>query len=63
MDKDKELGRLKAEYAMSAKRVMEAIRRHGVNSEVFFRASADFEALVARLKNSTGDMRSVRRPN
>jgi hypothetical protein len=54
MDKDNELRRLKAEFVTAAKRVMDAIRRHGVNSEVFLKASADFEALVERIKSLTG---------
>jgi len=50
MEKDNELGRLKAEYVAAARRVIDAIRQHGVESEIFLRASADFEALVERIK-------------
>ena len=54
MDKDNELRRLKAEFVTAAKRVMDAIQRHGVSSEIFLKASADFEALVERIKSLTG---------
>jgi hypothetical protein len=54
MDTDSELRRLKSEFVTAAKRVMNAIQRHGVNSEVFLKAKADFEALVERIKNLTG---------
>jgi len=54
MDKDNELRRLKAEFVTAAKRVMDAIQRHGVNSEIFLKANADFEALVERIKSLTG---------
>jgi len=54
MDTDNELRRLKAEFVTAAKRVINAIQRHGVNSEIFLKASADFEALVERIKSLTG---------
>ena len=54
MDKNNELRRLKAEFVTAAKRVMDAIQRHGVNSEIFLKANADFEALVERIKSLTG---------
>ena len=63
MDKNKEISRLRAEYLVAAKRVMEAIRQHGVNSEIFRRASADFEALVAHVKRATNDIPVLRRLN
>jgi hypothetical protein len=55
MDTDNELRRLKAEFVTAAKRVMTAIQQHGVKSEIFLKARADFEALVERIKNLTGD--------
>ena len=57
MGKDNELGELKAEFVTVAKRAMDAIQRHGVSSEIFLKANADFEALVERIKNSTGETR------
>jgi len=54
MDADNELTRLKAEFVTAARRVMTAIRQHGVHSEIFPKARADFEALVERIKNLTG---------
>jgi len=56
MDTDNELRRLKAEFVTAAKRVMNAIQRHGVNSEIFLKASADFEALVERIKSLPSGM-------
>jgi hypothetical protein len=56
MDTDNELRRLKGEFVTAAKRVMDAIQRHGVDSEIFLKARADFEALVERIKSLTGGM-------
>ena len=54
MDKGDEIMRLKAEYVTAAKRVIDAIKQYGTNSEIFFRASADFNALIQRIKNCAG---------
>jgi len=63
MDEDNELGRLKAEYVATARRVIDAIRQHGVKSEIFLRASADFEALVERIKSLADRMQSMGTPS
>jgi len=54
MDKRDEVTRLRAEYVTAAKRVIDAIKQYGTNSEIFFRASADFNALIQRIKNCAG---------
>ena len=54
MDKGDEITRLRAEYVTAAKRVIDAIKQYGTNSEIFFRASADFNALIQRIKNCAG---------
>jgi len=54
MDKADEITRLRAEYVTAAKRVIDAIKQCGTNSEIFFRASADFNALIQRIKNCDG---------
>ena len=63
MDSDNDIRRLRAEYVSAARRVMEAIRKYGVRSEIFDKASADFEALVERMKSSTGGPQSARKPH
>ena len=63
MDKDSEIARLKAEYVAAAKRVIDAIKQYGTNSEAFFRASAEFNALIRRIKDCAGSSRSVGKPN
>lgn len=63
MDKDKEITRLKAEYVTAAKRVIEAIKQYGTNSETFVRASAEFNALIQRIKDHAGGTHSVGKPH
>jgi len=63
MDKDNEIMRLKVEYITAAKRVIDAIQRYGTNSEIFVRASAEFNALIQRIKKCAGSTHSAGKPN
>ena len=49
-DNNAEIARLKVEYITVAKRVMDAIQQYGTKSEIFFRANADYDALIQRIK-------------
>jgi hypothetical protein len=67
MSEATELRRLKAEYVVAAKRAMDAIRKHGVNSELFLQANAelaalmqDMKALAAAIERRAGNVMSAR---
>ena len=51
MDKGREITRLKAEYVTAAKRVIDAIKQYGTKSETYIQASAEFNALIQRIKH------------
>ena len=58
-DNSAEIARLKLEYVTIAKRVVDAIELYGTKSEIFFRANAEFNGLIQRIKNCAGNTNSV----